>query len=244
MPIHPNGTRVSSETSRHVWRAPQLVINLAVSPAFATIDHEPIDDKRRERLQFQRAFMTRTQVARRLHKSKSAIVVIEDTLFHPEMDPGDVRLLDLDDVEELAGKPLGEAAHSEWLIESKVARKNHSRLGATTSPAPQATSNTAEVEWLQRENEELRGMLLEHIEAWTQARLAFGQPELQDAIDDMIAEHRAGVAPRGSQQGRRPSPPAVRHNHSEYPVGVVRRATPLSRSACQGTATAHRLAHT
>jgi hypothetical protein len=143
--------------------------------------------------EFEWAFMTRIQAARRLHKCKSTIVAIEGTLLYPEIGPGDVRLFDVDDVEELAGKPLGEAAHSEWLKDRMSVHEEHPEPLTTTSLAPQANTNTKEVERLRRENEELRRMLLEHIEAWTEVRRTYRQREIRDVIDEMIAEHRAAL---------------------------------------------------
>ncbi len=188
-----SAARIQFRPGKRFWRG-QLAKLLGVEPREVRWIPGVLDEVHTRfgtLYEFQRAFMTRTQVARRLGKSKSAIVAIEGKLLHPEMGPGDVRLFDVDDVEELVGKPLGDTAHSEWLKERKGVHRDHSRRRTTPSPTPQATANMKELERLKHENAALREMLLEHVEVWTRVRLASGQRELQGAIDQMLAEHLA-----------------------------------------------------
>jgi transposase-like protein len=107
------------------------------------------------------ALLTRRAVARRLGKSVAAIRAIEGALLHPSQGPNGVRLFDADEVERLAGRPLGVNAHSKWFRMRLNAQKSATRAGRSS----EVERLRRQVAGLSEENAELRAALAEFIGA-------------------------------------------------------------------------------
>lgn len=141
------------------------------------------------RYEFRRPYLTRTQVARTLHKSRTAVIAIEGTILHPERGPGDVRLFEVDEVTELVGRPLGAAAHSRWFLLSKR-RSPAITDGSTRRRSDSGTSDTLGTSRRsEQENGKLRAMLAEHFKTWEQVHFTFDQRHMEQKVRAMLAEH-------------------------------------------------------
>jgi hypothetical protein len=122
--------------------------------------------------------MTRKQVARLLRKSVTAVRMIEGTLLDFQEGPEGVHLFDRNHVEALSGKPLGRAAHSDWL-KSRLARaperrprSNPQPIDASRTGAPKEANDRSE--FIPADVAELAGQVLGELAAFIRASARAG----------------------------------------------------------------------